>query len=271
MKWASPPERSPRPPGRCTLWVTSNTTGNVTVSTTNAVIFNGPDIRWVGNERGLAGEPCWATINIGDLASGQSIVFTYDYTSTSADAGEVLGNTAAVEGAVTITASNSYSGGIGMLRGVRLVDRTFDSRDAAEDYIQEHQNKWEAALAVRYRLALQPAAKQVAEVEKVAAVLQKKEERLREANKAALDALYARKSVLVGCSDCKSRLNLAKLAEKKQARCPLCNGRLISDTAGKRVDAAVQAVEDAKLALKLIRELKPSDQTAFLIGGWCSS
>lgn len=29
----------------------------------NAVIFSdvGPDIRWVGNEKGIAGEPCWAT------------------------------------------------------------------------------------------------------------------------------------------------------------------------------------------------------------------
>ena len=31
----------------------------------NAVVFSdaGPDIRWVGNERGIAGDPCWATIN----------------------------------------------------------------------------------------------------------------------------------------------------------------------------------------------------------------
>jgi len=30
-----------------------------------AVMFSdaGPDIRWVGNERGLAGDPCWATLN----------------------------------------------------------------------------------------------------------------------------------------------------------------------------------------------------------------
>ena len=28
-----------------------------------AVIFSdvGPDVRWVGNERGIAGDPCWAT------------------------------------------------------------------------------------------------------------------------------------------------------------------------------------------------------------------
>ena len=38
MKCASPPERSPSPPGRCTLWVTSNTTGK-------------PNERSTGNER----------------------------------------------------------------------------------------------------------------------------------------------------------------------------------------------------------------------------
>jgi alpha-L-fucosidase len=31
----------------------------------NAVVFSdaGPDIRWVGNEKGIAGDPCWTTIN----------------------------------------------------------------------------------------------------------------------------------------------------------------------------------------------------------------
>ena len=31
----------------------------------NAVIFSdvGPDVRWVGNERGIAGDPCWATFD----------------------------------------------------------------------------------------------------------------------------------------------------------------------------------------------------------------
>lgn len=29
----------------------------------NAVMFNGPDIRWVGNERGFAGDPCWHTFD----------------------------------------------------------------------------------------------------------------------------------------------------------------------------------------------------------------
>ena len=39
-----------------------------------AVLFSdvGPDVRWVGNEKGVAGEPCWATLNPGDGAPGNT-------------------------------------------------------------------------------------------------------------------------------------------------------------------------------------------------------
>lgn len=38
----------------------------------DAVIFSdaGPDVRWVGNEKGLAGDPCWSTIDTTDLYPG---------------------------------------------------------------------------------------------------------------------------------------------------------------------------------------------------------
>jgi alpha-L-fucosidase len=39
-----------------------------------AVMFSdvGPDFRWVGNERGMAGEPCWATLNPGEGVPGST-------------------------------------------------------------------------------------------------------------------------------------------------------------------------------------------------------
>src|SRR6185437_4940401 len=38
----------------------------------NAVMFSdgGPDIRWVGNEDGIAGDPCWDTLNAGAFGPG---------------------------------------------------------------------------------------------------------------------------------------------------------------------------------------------------------
>ncbi len=32
----------------------------------------GPDIRWVGNEKGIAGDPCWHTTDVGDEAPGSA-------------------------------------------------------------------------------------------------------------------------------------------------------------------------------------------------------
>jgi alpha-L-fucosidase len=38
----------------------------------DAVMFSdaGPDVRWVGNEKGIAGDPCWSTINVDLLFPG---------------------------------------------------------------------------------------------------------------------------------------------------------------------------------------------------------
>jgi alpha-L-fucosidase len=42
----------------------------------DAMLFSdaGPDVRWVGNERGIAGETCWATLNRMDFVPGRADV-----------------------------------------------------------------------------------------------------------------------------------------------------------------------------------------------------
>lgn len=38
----------------------------------DAVMFSdaGPDVRWIGNENGIAGDPCWATLHVGSTVPG---------------------------------------------------------------------------------------------------------------------------------------------------------------------------------------------------------
>jgi len=57
--------RETRSIDRVTYYDWENTREIVRRNQPNAVMFSdaGPDIRWVGNERGIAGDPCWATIS----------------------------------------------------------------------------------------------------------------------------------------------------------------------------------------------------------------
>lgn len=50
---------------RTTYYDWDNTREIVRKNQPNAVMFSdaGPDIRWVGNEKGIAGDPCWSTFN----------------------------------------------------------------------------------------------------------------------------------------------------------------------------------------------------------------
>jgi alpha-L-fucosidase len=52
-----------------------------------ACIFSdgGPDMRWVGNEKGVAGEPCWATLNADDFGPGYGPPGGYEKRLNSGD------------------------------------------------------------------------------------------------------------------------------------------------------------------------------------------
>jgi alpha-L-fucosidase len=53
----------------------------------SACIFSdgGPDIRWVGNEKGIAGDPCWATLNAGEFGPGYGPAQGYETSLNSGD------------------------------------------------------------------------------------------------------------------------------------------------------------------------------------------
>jgi len=57
---------------RQTYYDWENTRAIVRQNQPDAVMFSdaGPDVRWVGNEKGIAGDPCWSTINVDLLFPG---------------------------------------------------------------------------------------------------------------------------------------------------------------------------------------------------------
>jgi alpha-L-fucosidase len=59
---------------RTTYYERPNTWKIVREIQPQAVIFShgGPDARWVGNENGVAGDPCWATLNAADFLPGHA-------------------------------------------------------------------------------------------------------------------------------------------------------------------------------------------------------
>jgi hypothetical protein len=46
---------------------------------------------------------------------------------------------------------HSYSGGIGMANGISFPGKEFETADEAYNWVDETAEKWEAALAVRYK------------------------------------------------------------------------------------------------------------------------
>ena len=59
---------------RRTYYDWDNTRAIVRELMPGAMMFSdgGPDVRWVGNENGVAGDPCWATMNRADFFPGQA-------------------------------------------------------------------------------------------------------------------------------------------------------------------------------------------------------
>jgi alpha-L-fucosidase len=66
--------REKRSIDRKTYYDWENTRSIVRDLMPGAMMFSdgGPDVRWVGNERGVAGEPCWATLHRADFSPGEA-------------------------------------------------------------------------------------------------------------------------------------------------------------------------------------------------------
>lgn len=168
---------------------------------------------------------------------------------------------------------NSYSGEIGMLGSVIISWKALESgtQDQAEQYIEDHHNKWDGAMAVSFQYCenFKPSASLERKKAKVAELDRKKNEVFREAR-----AKFEQdKSEFVTCKNCKSRLNRSKLNVIKTAYCPLCDHTLLGTTTTNKTKKINGEIEEMQNKIKVQTDIelaKCPKKTGWVVGGWCS-
>lgn len=189
-----------------------------------------------------------------------------------------------------------YNGSSSTMHGsITFYDRRLASREEAGKFVLDKHEKWSGAVAVSYYLPAEPSkadeARKVKAREKLESTLQKNFDVL----VAMQQAFINRKSGLVGCKGCGSRLShphLVKTLSKGHVSvfevnyngrprsktfnmptlpvCPVCKLSLSSETDQKRLAAHDEKVKQAQTAYDEALTPKAGSQIAWAVGGWAA-
>jgi len=175
-------------------------------------------------------------------------------------------------------------------RGLRNDIKTFDSVEAADDYISEHNDKWEPLMAVRARVVEMklPNGEVVSSANGwgpkilMAKAVEAKQEKAKSAYTALeqfgpgiLQRVRAAKSKTKGCSQCGSSIATSHI---RSLRCPVCQHEyLLTETDLKKqkalkdkYDKLSKEAKDARDA-ELKKLAEKHGKLVWVVGGWCSS
>lgn len=184
--------------------------------------------------------------------------------------------------------SGAYAGNATTMRGpIEFHDLRCESEDAAADWVVKKHDKWSAPLACSFFLPVEPSARDKAREEKAKEKLYAARARHHGLVCKILDAFCARKSKLIACTGCGSKLarEFIKVDRGHEGNttlqipasvgavpsCPLCKESLLSETDRQRVAASALKVEKAKKALAGVQKPKPSKQIGWVVGGIAAS
>ena len=169
-----------------------------------------------------------------------------------------------------------YSGTIYELgKGFNLSNHIANNENDALEYIEGHQQKWDRALGIRYKRSCGIVKSDVNKQKKLQLTSDRYERNYSEMLMNIQSAFKKRKSKLVGCSHCGSRLNkeYVKINGSEDIKCPLCGNSLLSDTDHKRLANAHSKVKKAHQEVRNFspRETKKGTSLGIIVGGWCSA
>jgi hypothetical protein len=192
----------------------------------------------------------------------------------------------------------AYAGNATTMHGrITFYDRRLDSESEAHEFCLDKHEKWSGPVAVSFYLPAEPTEadkrRQKKAHDKFVATEQKRIDSLNKIQAAFIN----RKSKLIACKGCDSRLSRKHVVEARGLRpgslafngwgdapetygwtnetnfplCPLCKTDLMSETDRKRINALIEKGKQAQAAFAEAQGAKPSKKVAWAVGGWAAS
>ena len=181
----------------------------------------------------------------------------------------------------------AYAGNSTTMWGaIRFIDARCASENEARELCLDKHEKREAPIAVSFYLPAEKTKRDGQTWDKAVATYDKLWEKAKAIIVKANDAFRARKSKMIGCSSCGSRLNKERyLANQTCAvvlrnrmgntlntfACPVCKAALVSETVLKRTKVYEPKLTVAKERIDDLRKPTPSKKVAWVVGGWAAS
>jgi Zn finger protein HypA/HybF involved in hydrogenase expression len=163
---------------------------------------------------------------------------------------------------------HSYSGGWGQKEGLRDTGKVFNSRDEAEEWIQDNNEKWGPADAVKFRANGKETPTSEKAKKKLYDAVDKAVKNFRALEDKFANEIRTAKSAFRACRDCKSKVNKNYI---QGGHCPVCRSKMYSPTQAKRLDVLMKKIEEAKLKRTNFKpKYSGGKKTKWLVGGWCS-
>ena len=179
----------------------------------------------------------------------------------------------------------AYAGNATTLNGfINFHDKRLPTEHDAEDYVLEKHQKWSGPIACSFFLPTETSDRDRAAIVKSATKL--RECGVKQYNLLAtiVTAFTSRKSEMVGCKECGSRLAHSRLIKTMSIGrvsdsyivlpslpiCPLCQTSLLSDTDLSRIKLAADKLKDMSKAHSECAAPKPGKQIGWCVGGWAA-
>jgi hypothetical protein len=171
--------------------------------------------------------------------------------------------------------SGAYAGNSTTMNGnIEFYDSRLASLDKAIDYVLDKHEKWTNPVACSFYLPSELTANQKARSDKAREAYYLLQGKVAESQKKIINDFYNRKSKMVGCPKCESRLNLAFLRSSsyltRRPGCPLCKAPLLSQTAQDRYDALSSKLEKENKKCIALSTPKASKSLGWVVGGWAA-